>query len=162
MAETKVASKPKGRSKLLVISALVLVLAGSLFFLSRQGYMGFLGVVGTSHGPSGQGEKQATIGTVHVDDLGVFTVNLADPGYHRYLRCEIAVEYLNPDTGTELKDKSPRVRDAVLRVLRSKTSSQLGPGSSTEQLRKELIATVNQELSVGKISGLYFKEFIIQ
>lgn len=162
MAEAKAESRPRGRSKLLVIAVVVVALAGSLFFLNQRGYLGFLGTVGASHGTTSPADKQGQDGTVHSEELGVFTVNLADPGYHRYLRCEITAEYLNPDTGTELKDKAQRVRDAVIRVLRSKTSSQLGPGSSTEKLRQELVAAINQELAAGKIVGIYFKEFIIQ
>lgn len=92
-----------------------------------------------------------------------FTVNLVDPGMRRYLRVKMTFEYLETKALLkELDSREPEVRDAVIGVLRTKTVPELSSGEAMQQLRKELIASINSVLSSGEITDVFFTEFVIQ
>lgn len=114
-------------------------------------------------GGSGNSGGQAAQGRINDKDVKVlqiksFVVNLADQGH--YLRTTITLEYTDSALAKELSQREYRVRDAIISVLRTKQVSDLQP-SSTDKIREELITAINNVLQ-GKITGLYFDEFIIQ
>ncbi|MGB9860088.1 MAG: flagellar basal body-associated FliL family protein [Moorellaceae bacterium] len=91
--------------------------------------------------------------------LESFVVNLADPGFRRYLRAKITLEYTNPRLESELNEKLHRIRDAIIAVLRSKKTEEL---SQEDALKRELLTAVNSQLETGQVQALYFEEFIVQ
>lgn len=106
------------------------------------------------------GEKQG--GKKKTFTLDSFVVNLADADYRRYLRVTLTLEYCEPELEKELLAKKHRIRDVVIEVLRSKKIADLGSGGQTDALRKQLAEAINQNLTQGKIEGLYFEEFLVQ
>lgn len=93
--------------------------------------------------------------------LDSMVVNLAEPGSRRYLRATISLEYADRRVEKEMERVGYRVRDAVIQVLRRKSVADLAP-DRVEGLRRELLAAVNGILGEGSVTGLYFREFIIQ
>ncbi len=107
-------------------------------------------------------EKKEGIEGLKKISLSSFTVNLADSHSKRYLRTKITLEFYSKEVEKELEFSQHRVKDVVLEVLRSKKVSDVDTPEETELLRKELLKAVNSRLTKGKITGLYFEEFIIQ
>jgi flagellar basal body-associated protein FliL len=94
--------------------------------------------------------------------LASFTVNLADSNYRRYLRTEITLEYWSDEVHKEVQMSMHRIKDVVLKVLRSKTVIDIDSPNETELLKLELMQAINSVITSGEINGLYFEEFIIQ
>lgn len=94
-------------------------------------------------------------------ELAPFTVNLQDPGYHRYLRATIVLEYDDLALEEELNRFGYRVRDSIAGVLRSKSMSDVDSAEEVEALKLELVKTIN-EISAVPIKNAYFIDFIVQ
>ena len=94
---------------------------------------------------------------------GDFTVNLLDPGMRRYLRVNISLQHLSSQAlVTEIAAREPEVRDAVIKVLRTKTVDEVATTEKVESLRQELLSSLNAVLESGDITNLFFVDFVIQ
>ncbi|MGI6413521.1 MAG: flagellar basal body-associated FliL family protein [Syntrophomonadaceae bacterium] len=92
--------------------------------------------------------------------LSSFTANLAD--HRRYVRTTIILEYSSKKLEKELETSQHRIKDEILSVLRSKKVSDVDSAQKVEELKKELLRSINTQLVNGQITGLFFEEFIIQ
>ncbi len=89
-----------------------------------------------------------------------FVVNLADPNARRYLKLVLDVEMSsNPEL---LEQNMPKIRDALLLLLSSKTSQDLATLEGKITLRKEIADRLNQTLGQAKVARVYFTDFVIQ
>ena len=87
-------------------------------------------------------------------------VNLADPNARRYLKIVLDVEMTgNPEL---LEANMPKIRDALLMLLSSKTSQDLGTLEGKILLRKEIVDRLNQAIGQAKVARVYFTDFVIQ
>jgi flagellar FliL protein len=93
--------------------------------------------------------------------LDQFTVNLSTPGSStpRFARVNISLEVGNADIETEVTQKMPQVRNAVIDLFNSKTPSELATADGREYLKEELRNAINGFLIQGKIKGVYFTNF---
>ena len=92
--------------------------------------------------------------------LPAFVVNLADPNARRYLKIVLDVEMTgNPEL---LEANMPKIRDALLMLLSSKTSQDLGTLEGKILLRKEIVDRLNQAIGQAKVARVYFTDFVIQ
>jgi flagellar FliL protein len=150
-----------GKKLFAVVVVLALVAGGAGYAFLGGGSLPFLNW-GENRGEEEKpAQAQAEAAQLHQMALDSLVVNLADAGGRRYLRVTITLEYSDPRVEKELERTGYKIRDAVIRVLRSKTAADLSP-DKTEPLKTELIDTVNGYLNSGRITGLYFQEFIIQ
>jgi flagellar FliL protein len=98
-----------------------------------------------------------------VVSLDTFIVNLADPGANRYLRVTMDLEVTGGKAAEEdLTRRTSQLRDAVLMILPTKRFSDIISTEGKSALRDELLGALNGLLAAGKISRIYFKEFVIQ
>ena len=109
--------------------------------------------------PSG-GSLEQPLGPIHA--LDTFIVNLADEGGNRYLRVTMDLELGNPELETEIVNRLPQVRDSILMILPSKQFSDISSVQGKIALRDEMIEALNRFLTQGKITNIYFKEFVVQ
>jgi len=141
--------KKKKKSKILIICAIVLVfaiIAGGIFLF-------FSG----NHNVSKLFARKAEIKSLTLPSL---TVNLADRGY---VKTTITLEYeSSKELDKEMEENTYELNDSVIKVLRTTSSSSLQNPQATENLKKSLLEEINSTLSDGKITGLYFEEFIVQ
>lgn len=101
-------------------------------------------------------------GEVVTFELDEFLVNLADEGKSRYLKAKIFIGYIsNEELAAELATKKPIIRDTVNNVLRTKKTTELS-AQGEEAIKKELADKINDLLTKGKISNVYFSEILIQ
>ena len=56
----------------------------------------------------------------------------------------------------------PQVRDAVLLLIGNKTYEELQDLQGKKQLKAELMNKINSFLQTGKVSSVYFTNFVVQ
>ncbi|MFN7065543.1 MAG: flagellar basal body-associated protein FliL [Aquificaceae bacterium] len=95
-------------------------------------------------------------------DLGTFTINLADRDLDAYARVSITLELSEQKVRQEVERRLPIIKDAIIDVLSSKTSSFVKTPEGRESLRLELIKRINTILFEGGVRNIYFTEFVVQ
>jgi len=105
-------------------------------------------------------EPQVAIGAIW--PLGTMIVNLMDGNGERYLKTVIQVETSNEACITELNLLKPKIVDNVLDLLSSKKYKEIVGFEGKQQLREEISMRINNYLSKGRITHIYFTEFVIQ
>ena len=101
-------------------------------------------------------------GRKKVFPLKTFVVNLADTGGKRYLRLGMVLELDDVALASEIEENLPHVRDKILMLLPSKTFDDIKTFEGKMMLKKEIMNRLNSILKEGKISNLYFEEFVVQ
>ncbi len=154
MAEEVKGEKKGGSKKLFLIIPLLLILigggAGAYFFLF-------------SKKDKEKKEGMPTQGKVGIMmDIGVFTVNLADKDRDAYARIAITFELSDEKVRQEVEKRMPIIKDAIIDVISSKTSSFVRTPEGRESLRLELIKRINTILIEGGLRNIYFTEFVVQ
>jgi len=121
-------------------------------------------------GQKEDGEKYAkdNHGAEHVEEAGPvmelepFLLNLADRDELRFLKVSIKLELDRPEEKTDYQNKVPAIRDALLVLLSSKESQLLRTVNGKRRIREEIMTRVNGVMSKGKVSNVFFTDFIIQ
>ncbi len=101
-------------------------------------------------------------GTEQLVSLPTFIVNLADPLGRRYLKITMDVEVINESSAKELTAKEPKIRDAVILLLSSKSYQDLATMESKILLKKEVAERLNQALGGPKVLRVYITEMVVQ
>lgn len=94
--------------------------------------------------------------------LDNFIVNLADPGGRRYLNIKIVLELSDKEFIGHLEKRVPQIRDRILMILPTKTFKDIQSVEGKNSLRTAIIVEMNDILQDGKITNLYFQEFVVQ
>ena len=122
-------------------------------------------------GEKEEGEKHAKkehVEEEHVEEPGPvvelepFLLNLADRDEHRFLKVSIKLELDRPEEKTDYPNKVPAIRDALLVLLSSKESQLLRTVNGKRRIREEIMTRANGVMSKGKVSNVFFTDFIIQ
>jgi len=103
---------------------------------------------------------EETIGPIF--PLDTFIVNLADKGGKRFLRITMDLELSGNDLANELTKRKSQIADGILMILPTKRFEDIRSVEGKIALRDELISKTNSFLKTGKITNIYFKEFVIQ
>jgi flagellar basal body-associated protein FliL len=177
MAEKKEKVKGKGNGlKIIIIVLLVIIIFG----LGFGGYMLFLKKNETeSTNTTHLNTNAAAQNTAsNLNNLNVayevsaytytmeeFLVNLSDDGGKRFLKVNLFLGYdtkKKKEMDKELEEKMPILRDAIISILRSKKTTDLVSKENLDALKKEVIARINPYFEYGKVTNIYFKDFLIQ
>ncbi len=154
----------KGSSKkMMILGILVVLLLGGV-----GGAAWWL--LGGGHGDerrNGGREEQAMSDQRELEpgpvmELDPFLLNLADRDELRFLKVSIKLELDRPEEQTDFNAKIPAIRDSLLVLLSSKESQLLRSVNGKRRVREEIMARVNTVMSRGKITNVYFTDFIIQ
>jgi flagellar protein FliL len=109
----------------------------------------------------GQGNNpEHPLGPIY--SLETFIVNLADKGGNRYLRVTMDLELTNPEVAAEISKRLPQIRDSILMILPSKRFDDISSVDGKVALRDEILEKLNSLVTLGKITNIYFKEFVVQ
>ena len=160
------AAKGGSKKMLIIIIIAVLVLAG--------GGVGAFFAFGKSKGDAegeeegGEGEEgEEGDGTEEVHDLppailplDTFIVNLQVKG--SFLKTTLQLEFAEPELPHSVEHDTPKIRDAIIRVLSSKAAPDILSTEGKEKLRDELKQSVNEALKSEDVIQVYITEFIIQ
>lgn len=180
----------KSKKKLLIIIILAVVLLGVLGGGGYFGYKWWMGrksapaaadnasehksegnaTAAGGHGEAGHGEgaKKDAAGDAATPDTGVIVsippllVNLADPQGRRYLKIALDVEMSGKPAADELNKNMPKVKDALLLLLSSKTYDDLSTLEDKILLKKEIVERLTLVLGEQKVQRVYITEIVIQ
>ncbi len=137
-------------------------IGGGFYMLwSKMAQMNVAGTetVATEEGAEGE-EEPDTIGPMY--SLDSFVVNLAEAGGNRYLRVTMELELTDEVLHTELDQRLPQVRNAMLMILPSKKAEDINTVDGKLALRDQLIDEINSFMTTGEVTNIYFTEFVIQ
>jgi flagellar FliL protein len=155
--------KKGGKLKWIIILVLLLgLLGGGGWF----GYKYFFAKKAdtTEAAPAGgeAAKKEGEKGKTEIVTLPTFVVNLADPLGRRYLKLTVDVEMADQKSAEELRNATPKVRDAIILLLSSKTFADLSSVESKILLKNEIVERLNQVIAGSKVLRVYFTEMVIQ
>ena len=95
--------------------------------------------------------------------LDQFIVNLVSTGGgKRYLKTSIALEMSIAKMQSELDTKVNILRDTIISILASKTFEEIRTTRGKQKLKEEIIARLNEFVVDGRISNIFFTEFVVQ
>ena len=101
-------------------------------------------------------------GVATVFALEPFIVNIYDGQELRYLKVKVEMEMANPAIKAELEGRLAAMRDAILVVLTSKTLQDIQDIQGKNQLREEILIAVSKIIAQGKVTRIYFTDFVVQ
>jgi len=94
--------------------------------------------------------------------MDAFIINIAETNGERYLKIVMQLEVSDPAVVTELEQLKPRLRDSILDLLTPKTYKELMDLSGKQRLREDIAGRVNNILQRGKVTKVYFTDFVVQ
>ena len=106
------------------------------------------------------GEKGGGSSTVY--PLDPFIVNIYDGQEIRYLKVKVEFEMAGPEVKSEIDARQAALRDAILVLLTTKSMREIQDLQGKNQLRDEILATTGKILSAGKVTKVYFTDFVVQ
>jgi flagellar FliL protein len=147
-------AEPKKKSKLkwiiIAVVALVVIAAGAIagfyFFTKTETKKPVV-------------EKPAVI---TIWPMEAFIINIAETNGERYLKIVVQLEVSDPDVVKELDQLKPRLRDSILDLLTPKTYKELMDLTGKQRLREEIAGRINNILQRGKVTKVYFTDFVVQ
>ena len=112
------------------------------------------------HGEGGHGEAKAGSGTGY--PLEPFIVNIYDGQEIRYLKLKVEFEMANSEVKGDLDGKVAPLRDAILILLTTKTMQEIQDLQGKNTLREQILGAVNKIIPPGKVTKVYFTDFVVQ
>ncbi|GAB4302579.1 MAG: flagellar basal body-associated FliL family protein [Desulfuromonadia bacterium] len=119
------------------------------------------GAAAPAGGHGGGGAPAAGV-AANVFAFDPFIVNIYDGQELRYLRVKIELELASPDVRGELEMRQSAIKDAILTLLSTKTLHDIMDLKGKNQLREEVLASVNKIVPPGKIARVFFTDFVVQ
>lgn len=153
-------AKSGGKKKLIIIGAVVVLLlggAGGFFLLHHKGKK-------SSEVPMSPKELEGLVKKNPIVDLKSFVVNLAvaPNAVPKYLKLKVALKLNNPEVGKEIEYRMPEIQNIILILLGSETEEDLSSTGGKLALRNQIQHRINSILTLGRVSSVYFTEFVIQ
>jgi len=116
---------------------------------------------GEHGGAAATGKEGATAGASNIYPLEPFIVNIYDGQELRYLKVKVELEMAGAVKG-ELDARLAPIRDAVLVLISAKTLQDIQDVQGKNQLKEEILVAINKIIPPGKISKVYFTDFVVQ
>ncbi len=115
-----------------------------------------------------KGEAEAQEGEKHeekefvgkVIPLETFIVNLAGSKGRKVAKVNMEIELKGEKVGEEIEKRKAQIRDIIIIILSSKTYDEVSTREGKDALRTEIKDTINSFLVQGKISNVFFTEFL--
>lgn len=97
-------------------------------------------------------------------DLEEMTINLADEGGKRYIKCQISIGHdkSNKKVATEIEANKSVIQDTINFYFKGQESEYVNDVNNKEKIKEDLMENINKELQKGKITDLRFKNIIVQ
>ena len=161
---------PKAKTPILLIALAVINMAvlGGVGFMLYQNKKKEAAEPKIDHVIKGEHETQSAEAAEEKSFVGkiipleTIIVNLAGSKGRRIAKVNIELELQGEHVATEIDQRKAQVRDIIIILLSGKTYDQVASKEGKDQLREEIMQTVNAFLTKGKIKQVYFTEFIYQ
>jgi len=89
-----------------------------------------------------------------------FVTNVMDS--KSLIKADVLLEVSNKKTNKYLTENQFKVRDSIIRVLRTKTHEEIMAVDVQEVIEKELIDMLSSQYGLEGIENVYFNEFVVQ
>jgi len=146
--------------KIIIICILGLCLIGGGLFVWKGGVLSKLSGKEKAKTETKTEGENIEIGAIY--ELETFIVNLSGGTGNNYLKVKISLELGGEIVKAEVEKRLPQFRDSILTLLSSKTYEDVKTLEGKSQIRAEILTTLNQYLKTGKITKVYFGDFIVQ
>lgn len=83
-------------------------------------------------------------------------------GSKKVVKIDIVIDIADEKSLPFLQENNYKILDAIITVLNSKTETEYSMPNIRNTLKDELIAELSHKLSYDGITGIYFKEFVMQ
>ncbi|WP_031386749.1 flagellar basal body-associated FliL family protein [Desulfonatronum thiodismutans] len=157
--------KKGGKVKWVVLLLVFLLLAGgggaAYWFLMGPGAVSEDAVLEQEGDQAGR-QGARTDFVPEIVTLDPFVVNLADPLGRRFLRMTLDVEVLNRAAIADVQRNNSRIRDAVILLLAGKSFADLASMEGKITLKNQIVERLNQIVGGGRVTNVYFTEFVVQ
>jgi len=155
--------KKKKRKMMIIIGAsvLVLLLAGGTgaFLFLKKSHIEKKEDPGKNV-PVPDLNQAANIGPMV--DITEFIVNIISADGNHYVKSALTLELTNQAAKDEINKRMPQIRDAILLLVGNKTFEELQDLEGKKQLKAEIMSKINGILQTGKVSAIFFTEFVVQ
>lgn len=133
---------------------ITVVVAGTVLYLSLNKQ---------SSKPEAVAGKKTTLGPlVPVGNDIIVNLRADERGMERYLKVNVTLEVSNEKVQQELTARIPQVRDLIINILSRNTKEKIDEKEGKELIRSEIIKTINSHLVQGKVTNLFFQDFVVQ
>jgi flagellar protein FliL len=146
--------EPKKKSKL----KWIIIASVALAVVASGAIAGFY-LIPKSDTKKSLAEKPVALTVLPMDP---FVINIAETNGERYLKIVIQLEVSDAGVGPELEQLKPRIRDSILDLLTPKTYKDLMDLAGKQRLREDIAGRINNILQRGKVTKVYFTDFVIQ
>lgn len=89
-------------------------------------------------------------------------VNPAGSDGERYLKASVTLEMGDLAVQQEIDKRLPQIKNQINNILSSKTIAQIQTNEDRKNLQREILEKVNGMLIKGRVSNVYFEEFVYQ
>ncbi len=173
-AATEAPAEGGSKKKLFIIigaAVAVLVIAGVVVFMmmgkgdkKKEGAdpHGAPATADGGHGAAPTGDAHGAAGATTIFPLEPFIVNIYDGQDLRYLKVKVELDMANPAIKQELEGRLAPIRDAILVVLTTKTLQEVQDVQGKNQLREEILTAISKIVAQGKVTKVYFTDFVVQ
>lgn len=96
---------------------------------------------------------------VKIDPL---IVNPAGSDGGRYLRASVTLEMFDVEVQEEIDKRLPQIKNQINNTLSSKSITEIQTNEDREILRREILDRLNGIIMSGRITNVYFEEFVYQ
>jgi len=120
---------------------------------------------GGAHGAPAKAEggaPGAATGAANIFPLEPFIVNIYDGQELRYLKVKVELEMAGVGVKADLDGRLAPIRDAILVLLSTKTLQDIQDIQGKNQLKDEILSSINKIIPPGKIAKIYFTDFVVQ
>lgn len=100
--------------------------------------------------------------SANIFPLEPFIVNIYDGQELRYLKVKVELDMVGPTVKSELEARQAPIRDAILVLLSAKTLHDVQDVQGKNNLKDEILGAINKNIPPGKISKVYFTDFVVQ
>jgi flagellar FliL protein len=115
---------------------------------------------GTASRPEVEQSGQKQAGAIY--EIPDIIVNPAGTQGMRFLSATVGLETHDPDLLEELEARQALVRDILIGILSSKRIEDLVAPAAKDSLRTEILKRLNPQLATGRVSRVYFTNYVIQ
>lgn len=89
-----------------------------------------------------------------------FVTNLK--GGNKFVRVVVELQVYNKDVLNDLQKQNSKIRDAIILVLRNKSSDELDGSKGQLKLQSDIKAEINKIVGSDKVTNVFFDDFIVQ
>ncbi len=92
--------------------------------------------------------------------LNPLIVNLIDEQGHQVLKLGLALELENEAAKEDVEDQLPRILNGLILVVSGREYEEIKTIEGKQQLRKDIMGTLDRTLGPGKVRTIYFTDFL--